>query len=224
MNILLLDTETTGMNPEVDRCIEVACCLYDTTTASPIVSYSSLIKHDANPAEPINRISVKSLLNAPDEWEVWPKVLNLAEKAECLVAHRASFDRLFVNEMLRDRIWICSKSDILWPDLRGGTMAGDHLVHLSLFYGLGVVSAHRALTDVDIMVRIFTRVAELGFDLDKMLTSAMRPKERFVALVPYEKKDTAKKLGFLWDADRREWYRHMPPEDTPKLPFQVRRG
>lgn len=224
MQVLCLDTETTGLNPSEDRCIEVACTLYDTQSNSPIESYASLIKHDSNAAEPINRISVQSLLSAPDEWEVWPKVMNLADKATAIIAHRAEFDKMFVTDPLKSRQWVCSKTDIQWPDLRGGTMAGDHLVHLSLFYGLGVVSAHRALTDVDIMVRVFTRVAELGFNLDEMLTRAMRAKERFVAMVPFEKKDLAKKAGFLWDGDRREWYRHMPPEDTAALPFRVRRG
>lgn len=35
MRVLLLDTETTGLNPEVDHCIEVAVCIYDLTLAAP---------------------------------------------------------------------------------------------------------------------------------------------------------------------------------------------
>jgi DNA polymerase-3 subunit epsilon len=220
MQVLLLDTETDGLDPAVNRCIEVAVCLYDTATASPIESYASLIQNDSNAAEHINRISPQALAVAPDEWHVWPRVVDLADKAEVIVAHRIEFDMEFVTTVLKEREWVCTKTFVEWPTAK----SGDHLVHLALHYGLGVVSAHRAATDVDIMARIFTRVAELGYSLDEIFTKARRPRERFVALVPYEKKDLAKDAGFLWDDKKREWYRSMPPEDTAALPFKVRKG
>ena len=221
--ILLIDTETTGLNPATSRCIEVACMLYDIEHACPVSSYASLIRAESNDAEPINKIKPAVLVDAPDYFRVWRDVAAFAERAECLVAHRAEFDKQFVSLNFsedRQKPWVCTKSDILWPDGR----RGDDLLHLALGLGLGVASAHRAMADVDTMARILTRVAEMGHPLEPMFLRALRPKARFVALLPYERRQKAKDAGFLWDADKREWYRHMPLEDVAALPFRTREG
>ena len=49
--ILFLDTECTGLDPKVDRCIEVAACLYDIATAAPISTFASLLQAASNAAE-----------------------------------------------------------------------------------------------------------------------------------------------------------------------------
>ena len=43
---LLLDTETTGLDPSKDVIIEVACILYDLAIGSPIASFSALARSD----------------------------------------------------------------------------------------------------------------------------------------------------------------------------------
>ena len=47
---------------------------------------------------------------------------------------------------------------------------------MALAHGVGVVSVHRALADVDTLARTLTAVAELGVDLGEFLERGMRPK------------------------------------------------
>lgn len=233
MRVLLVDTETTGLDPAKDRVIEVAAMLFETQCASAIESFACLIKHDSNAAESINRIPVSLLQEhglSPED--VWRRFVQLAEDAECLIAHRSDFDRAFVVRAIGDvqalepgycdgwspdQPWVCSKTSLRWP----GGRKGDHLAHLALSLGLGVASAHRAATDVDTIARCLARAAELGMDLEAEIRRGMRPTVRVVALVSYEQRDIAKQAGFLWDDKRREWYRAMLEEDIAALSFRT---
>jgi DNA polymerase III epsilon subunit-like protein len=161
--ILILDTETTGLDPSSGAvCIEVAVTLFDVKLASPIASYASLIQHDRNEAEAINGIKPELLPQAYEADVVWRAVKWLASSSDAIVCHRAEFDRQFVPSL--GKPFICSKTDLEW-----GGRRGDSLVQLALSLGLGVASAHRAMSDVDILSRIFSRYAEMGNDLEAML-------------------------------------------------------
>lgn len=229
MNVLLLDTETQGIDEKEHAVIEVACTLYSLTYGAAIESYASLIGAEGNPAEHVNGISPELLAEEASVGmsavKVWDRVMTMSTRARCIAAHRAEFDQRFVRKAcsslgnpLADHLpWVCTKTDICWP----GDRQGDSLVQLALSLGLGVASAHRAMADVDTMSRILTRVHEIGVDLEELFTRAMRPKKRFVAMVSYERRDLAKKAGFLWDDKRREWWRMIPPEDVEEIPFRV---
>lgn len=217
---LIIDTETTGLSPDVDRCIEVGCILYDLELAAPVVAYSSLIGQvdPSNGAEAINRIAPSLIKEAPNGALVWGIVEQLVKSADVVLAHRAEFDRGFVPAELRTvRPWCCTKFHVEWPLGK----VGDHLVHLALAHGVGILAAHRALTDCDILARLLTRVAEMGHDLDAMLTRAMRPRVRAIAHVSYDDREKAKAAGFSWDGAKREWWREMPIEDVGALPFRT---
>lgn len=218
--ILILDTETTGLDPTKDHVIEVACILYDVEHATAIESFSSLIEHDGNPCENINRIPPAALRFAPDPVSVWLAVEMRAGEADAIVAHNAEFDRGFVSPKMRDhRPWICSKTDICWPKQ---THEAPSLVSLALEHDLGVAVAHRAMADCDLLARLFTRARELGADLDAMLVRGLRPKVLLQALVSFDDNHKAKAAGFQWDAPTKRWLRRMVAEDATALPFATR--
>jgi len=235
VRVLLLDTETSGLSyAEGARVIEVACALFDCKHASVIESFSCLVRHDENGAEHVNGIPVSLLQEQGDEpGVVWCRVLELAVQADCYVAHRAEFDQSFTKSSIESmdpdwlgwenwspsKPWVCSKTDIQYP--RG--LTGESLVQLALGLGLGVASAHRAMTDVDTMARVFARAAQLTSPmwLEEQMRRGMRPKKRHVALVRYEQRDVAKRAGFLWDDKRREWYKNMAPDDAAECNFRV---
>jgi DNA polymerase-3 subunit epsilon len=220
---LIFDSETTGTDSSVDRIIEVGACLYDLEIGCPIESYASLLRADSNPAERINGIPASALVDARHAIDVWRRVLELAELSDVIVAHNAEFDRSFVRAAgiasVTDRLWVCTRSDFVWDG--GGDGGGRKLVEIALALGLGVASAHRALTDVDLMARIFTRLHERGVSLPDLFKKAVRPKKRFVAMVSFEMKHLAKEAGFAWSPDRKEWWRMMPPDDVEALGFRV---
>ena len=217
--LAIIDTETSGLDPSKDVCVEVAVILYDIEHAAPIESFASLIRAKGNATEAVNRIPVPLLERAPADQAVWSVVRAMIERADVIVAHRASFDRAFLPAELRElRPFACSKFDIEWPHGK----LGDHLVHLALAHGVGVMDAHRALTDCETLVRIFQRVAEQGADVPAMLARAMRPKVTVIAQVRYDDREKAKSHGFAWNPEARHWSRSMAREDVGSLPFPVR--
>ena len=145
---LILDTETTGISYEAGaRCIEVGCILYDLERGAPIASYSSLMHSKSNEAIGINGIDLELLADARDASLVWTEVVEYILSADVILAHRAEFDRSFIPpKFAAMRPWVCTKFHVDWP----GAANGEHLVHLALHFGVGVVSAHRAMTDCDI--------------------------------------------------------------------------
>lgn len=217
MQIAILDTETTGTNPSVDKTIEVAVMLFDLKHAQAVASFASLIKGDPkNDAESVNNIPAGMLPAAQDADLVWRAVRWIIEPADVVVAHNSDFDRQFCPDL--GKPWACSENDFQWPGrTRGGNLAG-----LALSLGLGVASAHRAMADVDTLARVLTRLAEKGHDLEALVKHAMRPKVEVHSLAPYEKRDLCKEAGFRWDPERKVWWRKMPMEDTKGLPFKVK--
>jgi DNA polymerase III subunit epsilon len=218
-NVLIVDVETTGLDPTSDRVIEVGAVLYDVGHRTIRSSYSSLLQGDSNAAEAVNAIPASVLPTAPPPDVVWRYIAALSRDVDCFVAHRASFDRsFFPAELAASKPWACSKFDMQWPRAK----LGASLTETALAHGLGLSHAHRALTDCLTIARLLERVAEMGCDVGAMLVRALRPKARFVSLAPFEEKEVVKAHGFQWEPTRRVWAREMAIEDAGDLPFRVR--
>lgn len=130
--------------------------------------------------------------------------------AGAIVAHNADFDRQWFPDL--GKPWLCTMSDFKWPL---ATKDGGSLIHLALDHGIGVSSAHRALTDCQLIAALFDRMD----DLPGMFAQAMRPKAVFRALVSYDDRELAKQAGFKWDGVTKQWTRRMAIEDAALLPF-----
>jgi DNA polymerase III subunit epsilon len=217
-NVLIIDTETTGLDPAKDKCIEVAAIVYSLEHATVIESYSSLLPADNNPCEALNRIPSAALQLASFPSDVWSRILVMAsDNCSAILAHNADFDRGFVCDQLRNGLpWICTKDDIMWPEQ---SRPGLSLVALALDHGLGVADAHRAMSDCQLIARLLTRAQELGMHLDAMLARGLRPKATMVAVVPYLERHKARNAGFHWNEEDRQWQRKMAVEDATLLPF-----
>lgn len=232
--LCLYDTETTGLDPAKDTVVEVACAIYDIEHNIVDEMYSSLVECTHNEAEHVNQIPLALLVNSFPRDRVWSKVSEFMNRADAVVAHRVEFDQSFTPEIIwgphqpghkdyfgRSIPWVCSKFDIEWPN---STM-GSGLVNIALEHGIGVVQAHRAMTDVDILARVFGVVSRYYGGPRKirgMLERAMRPKVRVVSLAGFDKKDLVKSHGFTWRPGLKVWDRMMPQEDVMLLPFATR--
>ena len=217
---LLLDTETTGLNPSKDEVIEVAATIFSLEYNAPETIFSSLCFSNRNEAEDVNQIPLGMLLTAPPAEAVWAHVLKMAALCDVVVAHRAEFDHSFSPPDMQALTWVCSKFDIEFPKGK----LGDSLVSLAIQHDVSVHSAHRAGVDVDIMCRLFSRVGEMGADWETIFRRAMRPKKLFYSLAPFEAKDLVKSFGFMWDPAKygKNWARRMAVDDITALPFQVK--
>lgn len=218
---LILDTETSGLEDGAPV-IEVGAILYSVDSQCSLQELSTLLPAQENAAESVNRIKPKALQEMYDIGSVLAleHIFRMSKKADCYVAHNADFDskRLFGNTNflpLASLPWLCTMADFKWPQ---ATKEQGSLINIALDHGIGVASAHRALTDCRLIAALFDRME----DLPAMFQTAMRPKALFQALVPFERKDEAKAAGFKWNGADKTWTRQMAIEDAGALSFPVR--
>jgi DNA polymerase-3 subunit epsilon len=214
--LLILDTETTGIDPARDRIVEVGAVLWSVAHSCTLATWSELVVGEGNPAEAVNRIPAAALPRGVALKAALSTLKALAARADLAVAHNAAFDRAFLGDDL-GLPWVCSMEDVAWPRTSGGRS----LAVIALAHDVGIVTAHRALADCLILARLFERVGELGCDVQQLIQQGMRPKVLFQAMVSYADRDQAKSAGFTWDADGKRWVRRLAPEDAQQLPFRV---
>lgn len=214
--VLIVDTETQGVDSTKDLVVEVGAVLFNVEHACVLECYSSLMRADSNAAESINRIPAKVLydMGAPRD-DAWKRIEAMSFMADAYVAHSADFDKLFFPPDLASKLpWIDTQDDLIWPKSSNSTS----LVSLALAHGLGVSSAHRALTDRLLIARLFERVHEMGVDLQAMLQRGFRPKAKFAALTASS--TLPKEHGFRYNG--KMWTRSMAIEDAAALPFKTK--
>ena len=221
--VLIVDTETSGLD-DTAQVIEVGAVLYSVENQCALQEIATLLPALKNDAEPINRIKTAALTEIELTRSVsfvLETLFAMSKAADCYVAHNAEFDsKLIVGDSrflpLASLPWLCTMSDFKWPL---ATREQGSLINLALDHGIGVGSAHRALTDCRLIASLFDRMA----DLPAMFAVAMRPKALFVGLQPFDDNQLAKDAGFKWDRlVPRKWSRMMAIEDATALPFPVR--
>jgi DNA polymerase III subunit epsilon len=218
-NLLILDTETTGIDPKKGKLIEVAGIFFNIPSKSIIQQISTLFYAEDNAAQHINNITVESLRSVnPGLCAISNDVLSfMMGKCDAVIAHNANFDRRWVEHHLEQKLisqqkkWLCSKEDIQWAPSKS-----LKLVDIAEAMGVPVVSAHRALSDCQMLAACLAKLP----DLDAQLNSGSSRK-LYVANVSYEDKELPKKAGFYWDADRKKWFKKMRPEQAEACRFPI---
>ena len=219
-NILILDTETTGLDNEKDDCLEVGSILFNVKNRSVLAQQSFLLPVEINNAEKINNIPAEITRLPQPLSEAIKYFESLVRVSDVIVAHNAEFDMKWfgLNKLPHiEKQWICSMDDITWPvdrQLKTRPSVRD----LALAYGVPVWNAHRALTDCIYLAEVFKRCSELEI----MLIRALEPKVLLRAEISYEKRHLARNAGFRWnDAIKGAWSRKMSRRDMEKLEFPV---
>jgi len=218
--LLILDTETTGLDPDQDQCVEVGVILFDVAARAVLAQQSFLLPVQVNAAEPINRIPA-AVSQRSQPWRealVWFETLVAA--ADVVVAHNAAFDRQWFGHGQLPAIhcpWLCSMEDLRWPadrQLRARPSVRD----LALAYGVPVWSAHRALTDCIYLAEVFARCE----DLEQMLLLGMEPRRLMRARVSFDDRHLAREAGFRWnDPVKGAWTRRLSERESAALSFPV---
>ena len=219
-SLLILDTETSGLDPDVDSCLEVGAILFDVPSRSVLAQQSFLLPVETNAAEAINRIPA-AVTRLPQPWsEGMSWFQNLVAAADVLVAHNAAFDRQWFGRGALPAVarpWLCSMEDIRWPadrQLRSRPSVRD----LALAYGVPVWAAHRALTDCIYLAEVFARCD----DLETLLQRGLEPRRLMRARVSFDERHQAKEAGFRWnDPIKGAWTRRLSERECSELTFPV---
>jgi len=212
-SLLLLDVETTGLDPRRDELCEVGAILFSVPFRAPICQLSYLLAVLENPAASINGIE-PGLTQIPLPGAQPLALLRaMASAADAFVAHHAAFDQAWIEPLLAGiaRPWICTYEGIDWPDLR----PNPSLSALALAHGVPVWAAHRALTDCIYLAQVLERTP----DLEALLLQGLEPRVLVAADLPFQRRQEAKDAGFRWNADARRWERRLRQEQIEALPF-----
>ena len=215
--ILIVDVETTGLEPETGKLVEVGAALFDVQHRAVLSQVSTLLPVRENGAEHINGIRAEMTQAAPEAVLKQAKELvrALSVHADAYVAHNAAFDSKWLPSF-RDKPWICTMEDVRWPRAKKGHPS---VVSLALDYGVPVWAAHRALTDCTYLAQVMEREPEL----EMLLAAALEPRQYYVAEVPYDQRQLCKDAGFVWDRQvPKAWSKKLSATEAEALPFPTR--
>lgn len=220
VRLLIVDTETSGLDPASGKCLEVGAVLFDVPHRAVLSQLSFLLPASANPARHVNGID-PAVTRLEQPWRQSLQMLAaMVSGADAVLAHNAAFDRQWFGiEPLPalDLPWICSMDDIRWPADRH-LKPRPSVQALALAYGVPVWAAHRALTDCIYLVQVLERCEQL----EQLLVEAQEPRQLFCAQLPYAERFRAKQAGFRWnDPVAGAWSRRLSEREARSLPFPV---
>lgn len=214
MRYCVLDLETTGLDINRDRIIEIGYAIYDSSEKCPLVMRSHFILQDKPLNEEIKRITgIKdaminefgvSLAVALNELVVLIESCGVVAFA----GHNAlSFDKPFLkNEMsrvgltLKELPWLDTKIDLPLDYAPKSTSLG----YMAADHGFLNPFAHRALFDV-----LTCGVLISMYSIDKLADTIKSPLIEIRAVVTYDDRSKAQKRGYYWDPARKYWCKQM---------------
>jgi len=215
--VLILDTETTGLDWRAESIIELAMLAVDVDLQTGLpVGEVEVYEDFEDPGRPIPPEIVK--LTGITEKDVKGQSLNEAKikdmvsRADLIVAHNAGFDRPFVENRLdvfEHKAWACSFQGINWKAQGLGSAKLEFLCsEFGWFY-----DAHRAQVDCHALLRVLSSPLQSDksegsstglLQLFKASENARTVVKAFGS--PFETKDKLKARGYRWDAEARVWY------------------
>ncbi|KHC90409.1 DNA polymerase III PolC [Thermotoga sp. Mc24] len=161
---VVLDFETTGLDPQVDEIIEIGAVKIQ--GGQIVDEYHTLIKPSreiSRRSSEITGITQEMLENKRSIEEVLPEFLGFLENS-IIVAHNANFDYRFL------RLWIKKVMGLNWERPYIDTLAlAKSLLKLRSYsldsvvekLGLGPFRHHRALDDARVTAQVFLRFVEM---------------------------------------------------------------
>jgi DNA polymerase-3 subunit epsilon len=216
---VLLDTETTGLDPRKDKVIELAMIAFEFDERGQVCRVRDRFQAFNDPGQAIPA-EVVDLTGITDEMfrgrSIDPDaVAQVVSPAVVVIAHNAAFDRPFVEALhpvFATKAWACSLSEIPWSEAGIGSAKLDHL---AMRYGL-FHDGRRGLADCEVLLEILARPMPGTAEptLKRLLDTAREPTWRVWALdSPFEMKDRLKARGYRWsdgsDGNPRAWYRDV---------------
>ncbi len=213
MRILFLDCETTGLNPKVDRIVEIGASLYCSDSERLLRTISFITDDGTIKISPeisaINKITQEMLNNENTDFASVFSLLedNFVARCDYLCAHNSPFDKAFIEAELSragyaiwERPWIDTAVDIPYPS----SMQTRKLVHLASEHSFVNPFPHTALSDVLTMYRVFK-----SYPIADIIKRQGSPTILIRAEVDYANREKASKRGYRWNPVLKRWQKNI---------------
>jgi DNA polymerase-3 subunit epsilon len=217
--VIVLDTETTGLDSKNESIIELAMLsvLVDLATGLP-VGPVTIYESFEDPGKPIPA-QITEITGIDDSMVKGLRiddaaVAALVEQADLIVAHNAGFDRPFVEArfpVFARKAWGCSFQGIDWKKEGSGSAKLEFLAsERGWFY-----DAHRAQVDCHALLQVLSAPLTDGqTGLARLLAGAGQTRYKLRATgAPFESKDKLKARGYRWDGEARVWWCSLASQD-----------
>jgi DNA polymerase III subunit epsilon len=216
---LYLDTECTGLDPEIEKVIELALVPFEYDAEGRIYRVLPAYNAFQDPGRPIPPF-ITRLTGITDAMvagqAIDPDAVGrLLEQAELVIAHNARFDRPFAEQLhpgFEGLSWACSIADVNWNEEGFEGVKLDYLAYKHGFFYEG----HRATIDCQAGIELLSQTLPSGTRvLKRLLDNAGRTEVRLWAVkAPFEMKDVLKARGYRWspggEGILKAWYKDLP--------------
>lgn len=209
---IILDTETTSLDPQTGSIIELAMCAVRFDQRGHIIDVGPVHDWLEDPGHPLSP-AISKLTGLTDADLQGRSIddamaLSLLLEADLIIAHHAAFDAAWIERRypaIKGKAWCCSLKDIDWRGhgyeaLQLGALLGDVAGYFN--------RRHRADADVAALVALLTTALPPGHPVSaEIILTAMQPTVRVTALsAPFEVKGQLKERGYRWDPKIRSWW------------------
>lgn len=219
VKLLVLDTETTGLDQSRDKIIELALLRVNVDSASGLPT-GDVEVYDGleDPGMPISK-EIETITGISSDMVKGQRldearIATLLDGADLVIAHNAAFDRPFVEARLpqfQALPWACSFADIDWKQEGQGSAKLEYLAMAQgRFY-----DAHRAEVDCHALLAVLQAMLPVSRQtgLARVMAAAQNPGYRLQATAaPFDAKDLLKARGYRWNAEGKVWHTLLADE------------
>ena len=213
---LIVDVETTGLDPTRDKIIELAILPFDFSSEGVLYGVHDSYAGFEDPGMPIPG-EISRLTGITDDDVRRQKldddaVAALAAGASLVIAHNAGFDRRFLERRFSvfvDTPWGCSREQVPWAAEGLRSRSLDYLLYRFGYFFDG----HRALNDCQAVLHLLSLNLPISGQpiLPVFLKNARRRAWRIWALeADFDLKDRLKARGYRWsngeDGRPKAWF------------------
>lgn len=217
MSVAVVDVETTGLDPDSDRIVELAIRRIRMTLDGRLVELGERRSWLEDPGRPLDS-EVARLTGLTDTDLEGRRIddrtaASILRTSDLVVAHNASFDRPFVERRLPQvagGAWACTCNDVDWAALG---FEGRSLSHLMFQLGM-FFDGHRAASDVAALIAMLIHRLRDGRAVFEVLLEAARRETVLVDAVdaPFQAARVLRARGYRWNQRDRRWRREIGEE------------
>lgn len=211
LTLAVIDTETTGLDPDHDAMFELAIVRMGLDRDGHLVELTPpfAMLEDPGRAVPADILDLTGIDAGELRGQRFDErtLARTIAGVDVMVSHHAAFDRAFFTRRFGgiELPWACTLHDMDW---RAQGLEGRALGHLLASAGYSLTGAHRAGTDAWALACLLARIADDGrATAAHLVERARQPTWRLYAhRAPFAMKDVLKRIGYRWDSGRRVWW------------------